>query len=294
MENHIQAERIANAIMMDNSFKGYYLIVEGQKDYKVYSKFIDESNVRIKEAFGFEKVKLVLHILSELGFSNKIGIIDADFSRILEIEHNLEELFLTDYHDIEVMIIKTKALEAVLRTFIGNTKLENFEKEKGKPIRELVLELGVEIGFLKLANKLYDLGLVFKPHNPEGNQIDYKDFIERNSFSFIGKSQLIKTSINYSRNKSISLKSEEEITDAFDKIAVQTFDIDNLVNGHDLSNILFLLMKKTLASRNKMLTDFNSVEDCLSLAYDYDDFKETELYKSTKLYADNQPTSLWR
>lgn len=294
MESHIQAERIANAIMMDNSFKGYYLIVEGQKDYKVYSKFIDETNVRIKEAFGFEKVKLVLQILSERGFSNKIGIIDADFSRILEIEHNLEGLFLTDYHDIEVMIIKTKALEAVLRTFISNTKIENFEKEKGKPIRELVLELGVEIGFLKLANKVYDLGLVFKPHNPEGNQIDYKDFIDRNSFSFIGKSHLIKTSINYSRNKSKSLKSEEEITDGFNKIAVQTFDIDNLVNGHDLSNILFLLMKKTLTSKNKMLTDFNSVEDCLSLAYDYDDFKETELYKSTKLYADNQPTSLWR
>jgi len=294
MENHILAERIANAIMMDNSFKGHYLVVEGQKDYKVFSKFIDHVNIRIKEAFGFEKVKLVLQILTERGFSNKIGIIDADFSRILEIEHNLEGLFLTDYHDIEVMIIKTKSLESVLRTFISNTKLQSFEKEKGKTIQELVMELGSEIGFLKLANKVYDLGLVFKPHNPEGNQIDYKDFIDRNSFSYHGKSQLIRTSINYSRNKSSRLKTELEITNALDEIAKQTFEIHDLVNGHDLSNILFLLMKKTLASRNKMLTDFNSVEDCLSLAYDYEDFKETELYKTTKLYADRQSTKLWR
>lgn len=294
MENHILAERIANAIMMDNSFKGYYLVVEGQKDYKAFSKFIDEDNVRIKEAFGFEKVKLVLQILSDRGFSNKVGIIDADFSRILEVDHNMDGLFLTDSHDIEVMIIKTNALESVLRTFVSKTKLDSFEKEKGKKIRELIFELGAEIGFLKLANKVYDLGLVFKPHNPEGNQIDYKDFIERTTCSFLGKNELIKTAINYSRNKSSGLKTEQQISTAFDETSKNTFPIDDLVNGHDLSNILFLLMKKTLASRNKMLTDFNSIEDCLVLAYDYEDFKQTVIYNDIKYYADANHTTIWR
>ena len=62
MEAYITPERTANAIMQDSRFNGYYLIVEGKKDVKLYGKFINEETIRIKPAFGNEKVKKVLKI----------------------------------------------------------------------------------------------------------------------------------------------------------------------------------------------------------------------------------------
>lgn len=278
MEAYITPERTANAIMQDSRFTGHYLIVEGKKDEKLYGKFINKDEVRIKPAFGNEKVKRVIEILDERGFERKIGIIDSDFKRILKITENLGGLFITDDHDIEVMIIKTKALEHVLNIYCSSTKIKEFEKKKGITIREAVLALGKEIGYLKLANKVYDLGLVFKPQKPEGNQIKYSKFTCDKTFNFLGSQSLIDTAINYSRNKSSSIKDKSEIETKYNEVSTQELDLMQLVNGHDLANFLYILMKKILKSKSKMLNDFTCIEDSLILAYDFSFFKETELF----------------
>ena len=292
MEAHILAERIANAIMMDKSFKGYHLIVEGTKDYKLYSKFINKENVRISEAFGFEKVKLALQILTERGFSNKIGIIDSDFSKILGTNHKMDVLFITDHHDIEIMIIKTSALETVIRTFCSKKKIEDFETLNNNSIREIIFALGKEVGLIKLANKIHELGLIFKPKTAEGNQIKYKDFIRDCNLSFKGRECLVDSLINYSRSKSTTLKSKAEIILRLEEISKKEYDLDQLVNGHDLSNILYLLIKKVFSSTSKMINDFNAIEDSLILAYEYEEFKKTQLYLELKNYETQLPLTI--
>lgn len=278
MEAHITPERTANAIMQDTQFNGYYLIVEGNKDVKLYGKFINESNIKITPAFGNEKVKKVLEILDERGFEKRVGIIDSDFQKILNITEDIGGLFITDEHDIEVMIIKTKALENVLNVYCSSQKIKEFEKNKGTTIREALLSLGKEIGYLKLANKVYDLGLVFKPKNVDGKQIKYNKFICEKTFNFLGAENLIDATINYSRNRSDSLKEKEIITEKFIEISEQELDLMQLVNGHDLSNFLYILMKKILKSRSRMLNDFNCIEDSLILAYEFSYFQETDLF----------------
>ncbi len=129
MEKDITAERTANAIMLNTSFEGHHLIVEGKKDQKVYEKFINDKEIIIQIAFGKEKVKEIIRILTERGFNRKIGIIDADFIRINEEEDIIDGLFITDDHDIEVMIIKTQALENVLIRFALNQKLQHSKKK---------------------------------------------------------------------------------------------------------------------------------------------------------------------
>lgn len=278
MEAYITPERTANAIMQDIRFSGYYLIVEGKKDEKLFGKFINKNEVRIKPAFGNEKVKKVIEILDERGFERKVGIIDSDFKRILKITENLGGLFITDDHDIEVMIIKTKALEHVLSVYCTSSKIKEFEKNKGVTVREAVLALGKEIGYLKLANKIYNLGLVFKPQNPEGNHIKYSKFTCDKTFNFLGSQLLIDAAINYSRNRGSSIKDKSEIEEKYNEISGQELDLMQLVNGHDLANFLYILMKKILKSKSKMLNDFTCIEDSLILAYDFSFFKQTELF----------------
>lgn len=293
MEEYITTERAANAIMQNTPFEGYYLIVEGQKDLKIYGKFINNQEIIITVAFGKQKVKEIIGILTKRGFDRKIGIIDADFTRISEEEDVIDGLFITDDHDIEVMIIKTQALECVLHVFCYKSKIKEFEKKYKVSVRNQIFKLGKEIGYLKLANKIYDLGLVFKSKNPEGNQIKYKNFICDKTLRYLGDEKLIGTVINYSINKSGNVKSKEIIDDRLSAIKEKEYPIDQLVSGHDLTNALFILMRKVLNSRNKMLQCTNSVEDSLTLAYEFNDFKTTDLFAEIKNWADKNEVNVF-
>jgi hypothetical protein len=279
MEEFITPDRIANAIMQDNNFKGYYLIVEGIKDTKLFQKYINHENFRIREGFGNDNVKQALDILSERGFDRKLGIIDSDFNQMIVIVEKKDGLFITDDHDIEIMIIKTKALEIVLNLFCTKDKIISFEKKIGMTVRDALFNLGTEIGYLKLANRVHDLGLIFKPKTADGNQLKYKNFIDEATLKFLGDEKMIETVINYCRNKSPNLKEAPFVLESLKEQKKVNQDIYHLNNGHDLSNILYLLLKKTLGSKNKMLVDTNSVEDSLILAFELDDFKKTTLYK---------------
>ena len=288
MEEYITADRIANAIMQDNNFKGYYLIVEGIKDTKLFQKYINHDNFKIREGFGNKNVKQALDILSERGFDRKIGIIDSDFNKILGVVEIKDGLFITDDHDIEIMIIKTKALENVLNLFCTKDKISSFEKKIGMTIRDALFNLGTEIGYLKLANRIHDLGLIFKPKVTDGNQLKYKNFIDDETLEFLGDEKMVETVINYCRNKSPNLKEASIVIESLKEQKKFKQDIYHLNNGHDLSNILYLILKKTLGSKNKMLVDTNSVEDSLILAFEFDDFKKTTLYKDLyKWHIDN-------
>ena len=275
-------DRIANAIMMDTSFTGHYLIVEGKKDVKLFGKFINELKVRIEPAFGNERVKELLNILDKRGFDKRLGVIDADFRNILNITENIDGLFITDEHDIEVMMIKTKALENVINLYCTKESIKKYERSIGISIREKIYSLGKEVGFIKLANNIYDLGLVFKPKNPEGNQIKYSKFICNTTLNFLGKDTLIDKVINYSRNKSENIKEKRIIIEKVQEIEKNDYEILQLINGHDISNFLYILFKKILKSKNKMLFDYNAIEDSLILAYELDYFRNTQLYKNIK------------
>lgn len=285
MEENMTPSRIANAIMQDLTFTGYYIIVEGNKDEKLYGKFIFNTQIRIKPAFGNEKVKEVLRILDERGFDKRIGIIDADFRNILNKTENIEGLFITDEHDIEVMMIKTKALENVINIFCKKKDIQDFEKKNAMSIRDKIYSLAREIGYLKLANKIYNLGLVFKPKTVDGNQIKYANFTCDKTLDFLGKDKLIETSINYSRNRSEQIENRQTIEKKYAKIAEKKYDLLQLINGHDLSNFLYILMKKVLKSKNKMLANFNSIEDSLILSYEHNFFKKTVIYDEIKIWS---------
>lgn len=278
MEEDITPERTANAIMQDTSFSGVNLIVEGKKDLKLFGRFIIKNEVRVKVAFGNEKVKGVLRLLDARGFEKKIGIIDRDFNEILDSVHVYKDLFHTDYHDIEIMMLDSSALESVLNVCCSSEDVESFEKTNNSKVREILLSLGKEVGYLKMANKINDLGLLFKPRRIDGKQLKYRDFICNKTLRYKGSVNLIDTVINYSRSRSKKIKCRKEIEKYFIETSKKDYDLYQLVNGHDVSHILYMLMKTVLNSKNKILFDYNTVEDALILGYEYAEFKNSNLF----------------
>ena len=293
MIESITPDRIANAVLQDNSYNGLYIFVEGEKDYMLYSKFMNLSNVRIKPTFGCQKLLDVFKILNLRGYDKKIGILDKDFFEIIGNTHQLENVFYTDFHDVEIMIFVTKAFYNMLRIYTIKEKIEKIEKKTGKEIRELIFELSDRIGYLKLVETKNKYGLTFKPEYPDGNQIKYHDFIS-DKFEYQGDDILINTIINYSRNKTEKKLNFQEIKNSYIKERGNIYDSRHLSNGHDVSNIVFILLKKTFRSNNNMLNDFKSIENSLILAYEFEDFKKTELYKNIQIWSEGNNQQIFR
>lgn len=287
MESSITPERIANAIMQDSRFCGQYLIVEGKKDSKVYGKFLDKDTIRIKEAFGFLKVLKVLEILFERGFDRQVGIIDSDFSSIMERTLPQVEVFVTDDHDIEMTIIKTEALESVVEALLGKESITEFCNKYG-PLRQVLFDSCIDLAYLKLANATDNLGLVFKPKGQDGNPIKYKNFICNKTLSYLGRELLVDTVINYSRNRSATISDKAEILISIEKVSKNKYDVYHLINGHDVCNAIFIMLKYVLKSRNPILFDYNAVEEMLAMAFDFSFFSKTKLYQALISWANAQ------
>lgn len=285
MEQHITADRIANAIMQEEKFEGgVYLLVEGAKDIKVYGRLVNEKTVRVRQTHGKYKQRDVYKILAERGYKSKICIRDADFLRVPGNEKFIpdysENIFVTDGHDSEVMIVSTDALKNLLLITSNTEKIEAFEKKHDCSIRTLVFELSKPIGYLRYANKKHNLGLSFKPERPEGGRIKYKKFICEKKFEYLSMDTMVNTLYEYSKNRGQDVASRDVIMAKFIEVSSLNIPIIELVNGHDVSEILSIIITKGLRSDSKLAHDQPSVESSLALAYELRHFIESNLFIS--------------
>jgi len=248
---------------------------------RLFGKFINETECKIKPTFGKYKMREVYEILTSRGFSNKVGIRDADFLRIKNNEKYDPDyphyIFPTDCHDSEGMIIATEAFDDFIRTIVDNAQLDEFQAVHGC-LRELIYELCYGIGCLRLANKRFDLGLSFKPKALNGKKIKFRKFICEKKFKYLGHHNLITTVVEYSTNRGNEIKSVANIQECLVGILGEKHSPYEIVNGHDLTQVLFIVLKKGLKCSSKTLQDSDCIEEMLALAYHLKHFEKTNLY----------------
>lgn len=283
MIEDMKPSRIINSILQDTNYKGYYLLVEGIKDIRLYKKFFCQKQIKIKACFGKYNQREILNELNKQSFFNKLAIRDSDFIRLRNKYNSNSQykqyLFLTDYHDSEIMFINSKALDNFLHTVTTEDKISEFEKKHGKVIDYLYSSL-YDLGCLKLANRLFDLNLIFKPSKQDGPKIKFKKFIDEKNFNYIGEGHLIDTVIEYSRNNSSTRSfDKQKILNSLKSIRSNNFCRYQLVNGHDICELLFLILTKSIKSTSSILVDANCIEDSLCMSYESKFFENTNLYK---------------
>lgn len=294
MENYITPVRIANSIEQDTSFDGTYLMLEGTKDLKLFKKFSCEEKSKIKITHGKYKMRETYEILKSRNFFRVVGIRDADYIRLKEnIKYNPnyeESIFITDTHDSEGMIVKSKALTDLLIEIADENRLNLFVEQHGD-IRLLLFSLAYPLACLRLANKRFSLGLSFKPRNPEGPVFKIKKFICEKTISYIGDDELINTIVEYSKNRNCNIKDRAYIKSCLDVILAEGHPSQEIINGHDLAEILFIICKKGLRSSSKTLHDASCVEELLRLSYTEKYFEETELFLAIRKLQDDRELS---
>ncbi|WP_110740330.1 MULTISPECIES: DUF4435 domain-containing protein [unclassified Pseudomonas] len=291
MEQYITPERIANSLMQDTRFKGTHILVEGTKDLKVYTKFFNRETVRLTQTTGKYKLREAYGILSSRGFTRKIAIRDADFLRIkgnAKFEQDFkDDIFVTDGHDSEVMMIMVDTLEDLLSVGADQQALCSFEEKTNSTIKKVVLDLAYLTGCLRLADKRENLGLSFKPASSDGNRIKFRKFICEKTLS-LNIDQMIHIIWEYSKNRQKIVSTKQVIRAAFDKILLQENNYEDMINGHDVAEIVCIIASGALKSKSNIFQHPDRVEESLALSFDRVKFRKTNLFQDINRWQDGR------
>ena len=277
MRKFITVEREANAIRLRrSSFSGAFLLVEGVSDKKFYQNLIDQEKCKLVVVSGKPSSKIraikILEILEKSNFQGVLAIIDADFDHLETSLHQNPNLLRTDTHDLETMLLKSLALDKVIREFGSEDKISKLDQD----FRKVLLGLGLSICYLRWISQLEDLDLTF-------NEIKFTKFIDEKTLEF-SELQFIQTVQNKSQNSSIK---NEDLQQKLIRKKSPNHDPWQVCCGHDLVEILSIGLLQVLGTYNATELKADKLEIILRLSYEAVYFFETKLYINICIWENN-------
>ncbi|MCL1811741.1 MAG: DUF4435 domain-containing protein [Methanomassiliicoccaceae archaeon] len=282
MFGELTSSDIANSISMLRSYhKGPIIVVEGVTDSRLYSKFVDREAVKIISAYSKENVRRsVSEVWGSRNDKKVIGILDADIDRLCGKTYN-PPIFLPDKRDMETMLMSTRALEDVLAEYSEPELLESFEKNYGE-VRDVVARSSYPIGLFMFISARDRMGFSFK-------NIDHSMFINRKTLA-IDIRGMIEEVFSQSQNKGISKK---ELADMISEEEEVLTDPWIAVRGHDAVSVLAIGLSETFGSYNAKGIKNGQVSGALRLAFSFDYFEDTDLYRDTMKWSQKHNFVLW-
>ena len=284
---------MANAICQDTTFKGKYILVEGNNDYVLFRKFFKSSDSQIQITHGKDNILEIYDLIKDRGFDNVIGIVDSDFNNLNGKHDTRESIFYTDAHDLELMLFNSRAIDSLIDTHCMADRLAALlEEENEEHLKDVLIKRCIYLGYLKWANNIHNWGLLFKPQEPDKPDLKIEDFIPKTTFKFISVETMVKTVFNYSRGKvKISVK-EEDVVSTVKKMAQNAVDYHQLCNGHDIARVFALSLKKKTSNLNSNAILSDQIEREIVYAYDARYFSETRLYSKLKNFEQDKRISI--
>lgn len=258
-----------------------FIFVEGDSDILLFRKLFDLDNCKVEciPPGGHMKVEAAVE---ELLKSNKlvIGIRDADFIHLSGIPYEKQNMFLTDFHDIEmVLVAENKVFNAILNEHT------NFPTQEYDATRNKIFQLLEEISLLKWLSSKEDLKLNFTKAGFQDllelalkkakNTIDFESYFGR----VLAESPNAKiTDINLIISKINLLKQEN----------VNSFQ---LCNGHDFTKTFAIFLRE---KGNKKSINNDAVIDLLRISYRIEDFQKTKLFAKTNEWANSMNCKIYK
>lgn len=255
---------IANEIrMMRSQYSGTFLLVEGREDRLFMERFLHLEYCKIRVVEGKQNVYDVIQILDQDKFSGALGMVDADFDRVIGNPRPSNNIIMPEGHDLESMIMSSPALGRVLNEFASETKLQMLDSDT---LGEL-LKSALPISYLRLHSLMKKLDLKFK-------KLKYGRWIDKATLKSC-KHSLIETVKNHSQRPDLS---SEELAAAMEGIEGAKFCAREMCVGTDLIEILSLGLKKAIGSNSQsLLVSGDNLRRCLRLAYSDDEFRSSRL-----------------
>lgn len=269
----------ATEIVMDSSLS---ILMEGDFDELLYSKFLDENYCKIEVMNGKENVVEVMGFINQKKPTAAIAIIDADLDYIQKVNYP-ENIFLTDSHDADAEMFLSDAFFRVTREFYSKNKAGTMDKLKS--IRDVIIGIEIPVACLRIYDKEKQLNFAFKPNSDDEKSFPYGKFIEcdKNKLNHKGVKAMVRAVCSYDGDQGRGMD-QEEMVDGVNEIIKRDFPMPYIIHGHDLMHILSLSLKR-YGKKNKQNRTNEDWESCFRLAYSKEEFEGTKLYGKLKDYS---------
>ncbi len=257
-----------------NSKGQVFIFVEGDSDIRLFRKLFNLNNCNVEHIPG-GKVKLgeCVETLLKI-YPLIIAIRDADFLNINKILYTKPNVFITDYHDIEMlMVFETIVFETIIIEYT------NIPKEKIINTRENIIKSIEQISLLKWLNEIENLEFKFEAGFQDlisfsKEEIDFNNYFKR----------IISKSPNFKINDI------QVILNKINQLKKQNQDSFQLCNGHD-----FMKAMSTFIKEHGVTVNINdeTLASAFRMVYSIEHFKKTNIYQSTKNWADTNACSIY-
>ncbi|WP_339517337.1 DUF4435 domain-containing protein [Comamonas sp. MYb69] len=137
---------------MNANFQGIHFLVEGEDDGKFWRSFVNDENISLVICEGKEKLVGASGLLSTLKKKNITGVYDRDFDGLNGVVHHPNMLISTDENDLEITIVRSRALRKAIAELAAKEKVKSFEEANGLSVENHVERLSSEFGKLRFLN----------------------------------------------------------------------------------------------------------------------------------------------
>lgn len=273
-----------------------YMFLEGTSDERFWKLFIDDKVIIPTQVKGWKNVVACVSMFNDNNVKERcIGIVDRDFEDIFphkEIE--AENIFMTDVHDIELMMYESPAWEIALVAI--NKHCASIPSHR--KILDEVYSITDRIGYLKLTSLKHSLNLQFK-HQNKDREIELpklEKLLDKNSeYDYLGDSNMINYLYDYSRGQinGTNIASKDSITKAFNEEILREYHSHELSNGHDVSYLMHYILKKKYLTKHKGIS-VDLVETALLAAYGNTFLQQTRLYGALEGWTTSNNLKIFR
>lgn len=258
------------ALKTPNGLRVTWVIVEAEVDVCVYGKFMLPNTTVVKTSVddsghkGYRNVEhIVCKIRKECPVAHIIGIRDADYSHYDPTFTKTDNVFLTDYRDLEMLLLKSETVLQSLKDWAPD-----FENVFPKCV-----SVCRYFGYMRICNTIYDLSVKFR-------ELRVSKFWDFSIQSVIADWQ------RRSTDKFVELVGGRLTIDDFKAFVIEK-DLENedshhLCQGHDLVSLLSLSLK------NVKVYSEQAIMQRMMDSYGIDDFRKTQLYADILEWQDGE------
>ncbi|MCW2279012.1 DUF4435 domain-containing protein [Heliophilum fasciatum] len=272
MRQHLKKERICTKVILLRSQhpNKLFFLVEGVTDSRFYRKFVDGQSCHFVIGESKSSVLQAVDTLEKVKGIDAVAVVDLDYDFEEKAYNKRTNLFYTDGHDQEIMLLNSPALNSILIEYGDQEKIAIIEKQTGNIVSQLVKEAALQVGYLRWYSREEELSLRF-------DGLDFSAFVSSEDLSVDTTKMIQAVRENSYRPGYVS---EINFSNWKAKMMQKGICPWLICCGHDAVKILLIGLKSIFGSYNARHLREAALESDLRLAYTIHNFAQTELYQN--------------